>query len=60
MDALSVGGFILAFFAIIVGSILKGAGVGSLVNGAAFTIVVLGSGLYLWLGRPARPPTGGA
>jgi uncharacterized iron-regulated membrane protein len=25
-----------------------------------FTIVVLGSGLYLWLGRPARPPTGGA
>ena len=32
MDALSVGGFILAFFAIIVGSILKGAGVGSLLN----------------------------
>ena len=43
MDALSIGGVILAFAAIIVGSILKGAGIGSLVNGAAFTIVVVGT-----------------
>ena len=43
MDVLSVGGFVLAFFAIIVGSILKGAGVGSLLNPAAFVIVFLGT-----------------
>ncbi len=43
MDVLSVSGFVLAFFAIILGSILKGAGVGSLINGAAFTIVFLGT-----------------
>ena len=49
MDALSVGGFILAFFAIIVGSILKGAGVGSLINvvglpGARFELLGVAAG----------------
>jgi chemotaxis protein MotA len=43
MDALSIGGFVLAFFAIIVGAELKGAGVGSLLNPAAFVIVFLGT-----------------
>ncbi len=43
MDVLTVAGVTLAFIAIIVGSILKGAGVGALLNGAAFVIVVLGT-----------------
>lgn len=43
MDALTVAGVTLAFVAIIVGSILKGAGVGALLNPAAFVIVVLGT-----------------
>jgi chemotaxis protein MotA len=43
MDALTVTGFVLAFVAVVIGAILKGAGVMSLLNSAAFTIVVLGT-----------------
>ena len=43
MDVLTVGGIVLALISIVIGSILKGAGVGSLVNGAAFVIVVCGT-----------------
>jgi chemotaxis protein MotA len=43
MDILSVVGLVLAFVAIVVGAVLKGAGVGALLNGAAFTIVVIGT-----------------
>ena len=43
MDALSIGGFVLAFFSIILGAELKGAGVESLLNPAAFVIVFLGT-----------------
>jgi chemotaxis protein MotA len=43
MDVLTVGGIILALVSIVIGSILKGAGVGSLLNGAAFVIVVCGT-----------------
>ncbi|HTT01936.1 MAG TPA: flagellar motor protein [Steroidobacteraceae bacterium] len=40
---MSVIGLILAFFAIIVGAILKGAGLMALVSAAAFMIVVMGT-----------------
>ena len=43
MDVLTVGGIVLALISIVIGSILKGAGVGSLLNGAAFVIVVCGT-----------------
>jgi chemotaxis protein MotA len=43
MDALTTAGVILAFVALIGGSILKGAGVESLMNPAAFVIVFLGT-----------------
>lgn len=43
MDKLSVVGVVLALFAIVGGSILKGAGVGGLVNPAAFVIVLVGT-----------------
>lgn len=43
MDALTLSGVALAFIAIFVGSILKGAGVGALFNGAAFMIVFVGT-----------------
>jgi chemotaxis protein MotA len=43
MDILSVIGVILAFVAMIGGSILKGSGVKALLGGAAFVIVVVGT-----------------
>ncbi|MCP5327973.1 MAG: flagellar motor protein [Sinobacteraceae bacterium] len=43
MDLLTLLGFAFAIIAIVVGSILKGAGVGALVSGAAFMIVVVGT-----------------
>jgi len=43
MDKLSVAGVVLALFAIVGGSILKGAGVGGLMNPAAFVIVLVGT-----------------
>jgi chemotaxis protein MotA len=43
MDILSLIGFLLAFFTLIVGSILKGSGIHALVSPAAFVIVVVGT-----------------
>jgi chemotaxis protein MotA len=43
MDKLSLAGVALALFAIVGGSILKGAGVGGLMNPAAFVIVLVGT-----------------
>ncbi|NDE01163.1 MAG: flagellar motor protein [Gammaproteobacteria bacterium] len=43
MDILTITGLFLAFFSLIVGAILKGAGVKGLLGGAAFVIVVLGT-----------------
>lgn len=43
MDLTSVFGVVLAFGALIVGSILKGAGLKGLLGGAAFTIVLVGT-----------------
>ena len=43
MDILSIVGLILALCAVIVGSILKGAGVQALLSSAAFMIVIVGT-----------------
>jgi len=43
MDLMTIGGLVLAFIALIVGSILKGAGLSGLVGGAAFMIVIVGT-----------------
>jgi chemotaxis protein MotA len=43
MDVLSLTGLVLALFAILVGAVLKGAGIMSLVSAAAFMIVVVGT-----------------
>jgi len=43
MDILTLVGFVLALCAIIVGAILKGAGVHALVSSAAFMIVIVGT-----------------
>ncbi len=52
MDKLSVIGVVLALFAIVGGSILKGAGVGGLVNPAAFVIVLVGTLAAIMLHTP--------
>jgi chemotaxis protein MotA len=43
MDILSVTGFILAFIAVIGGTVLKGSGVAALLSAAAFVIVMVGT-----------------
>ncbi|HUA90275.1 MAG TPA: flagellar motor protein [Steroidobacteraceae bacterium] len=43
MDILSITGLVLALFAILVGAVLKGAGIMALVSAAAFMIVVVGT-----------------
>ncbi len=43
MDILSIVGVVLALNAILVGAVLKGAGVMALVSSAAFMIVVVGT-----------------
>jgi chemotaxis protein MotA len=43
MDILSVSGFILAFIAVIGGTVLKGSGVAALLSAAAFVIVMVGT-----------------
>jgi chemotaxis protein MotA len=52
MDKLSVIGVLLALFALIGGSILKGAGVSGLVNPAAFIIVIVGTIASIMLHTP--------
>jgi chemotaxis protein MotA len=43
MDILSLIGLVLAFVAILVGAVLKGAGITALLSGAAFMIVIVGT-----------------
>ncbi len=43
MDILSIVGLVLALNAILVGAVLKGAGIMALVSAAAFMIVVVGT-----------------
>jgi len=42
-DVLSIAGLMLAVASLLVGAVLKGAGITALLSGAAFTIVVLGT-----------------
>jgi len=43
MDLLSLIGVVLAFAAILVGAVLKGAGIHALLSSAAFMIVFMGT-----------------
>src|SRR4051812_30848863 len=52
MDILSVVGFLLAVVAILVGAILKGAGLHSLLSSAAFMIVVVGTFASIFVQTP--------
>ena len=59
MDKLSAAGVVLAFVAIVGGSILKGSGVSSLFGAAAFVIVVLGTLASIFIQTPGavfKPP----
>ncbi len=52
MDVLTLLGLLLAGLAVIVGSIVKGAGVQSLLSGAAFMIVVVGTIAAIFVQTP--------
>ena len=52
MDILSLIGLVLAACAVLIGSILKGAGVKALLSGAAFMIVVVGTVAAICLQTP--------
>lgn len=54
MDLLSVIGILLAFVAVLVGAVLKGAGVHALLSSAAFMIVVVGTFAAIFVQTPAR------
>lgn len=54
MDILSLVGVLLAFVALVGGSILKGAGVASLLNPAAFVIVMIGTTASILLQTPLK------
>jgi len=52
MDRLSVIGVVLAIFALVGGSIMKGAGLSGLVNVAAFIIVIVGTFAAIFIHTP--------
>lgn len=52
MDILSIVGLVLAFCAVVVGAILKGAGVKALLSAAAFMIVIVGTVAAICLQTP--------
>ena len=52
MDLLSIFGIILAFVALLVGAILKGAGVAALLSSAAFMIVFVGTFAAIMIQTP--------
>jgi chemotaxis protein MotA len=52
MDILSVLGFILAMVAILVGAVLKGAGIKALLSAAAFMIVFVGTFASIFIQTP--------
>ncbi len=52
MDFLTLIGFVFAIAAIVIGSILKGAGLSALLSGAAFMIVVVGTFAAIFVHTP--------
>ena len=52
MDILSIVGLVLALNAILVGAVLKGAGLMALVSSAAFMIVVVGTIAAIFIQTP--------
>ncbi|HEY4213870.1 MAG TPA: flagellar motor protein [Steroidobacteraceae bacterium] len=52
MDILSIIGLVLAFAAILVGAVLKGAGIMALVSAAAFMIVIVGTMASIFIQTP--------
>jgi chemotaxis protein MotA len=52
MDILSVAGFILAMVAVLVGAVLKGAGLKALLSAAAFMIVFVGTFASIFIQTP--------
>jgi chemotaxis protein MotA len=52
MDILSVVGFVLALVAVLVGAVLKGAGLKALLSAAAFMIVVVGTVASIFIQTP--------
>jgi chemotaxis protein MotA len=54
MDILSLIGIVLAFAAVLVGAVLKGAGIKALLSSAAFTIVIVGTVAAICLQTPMQ------
>lgn len=54
MDVLTLTGLVLAFCAVVVGAVLKGAGIMALLSGAAFMIVVVGTIASICVQTPMR------
>lgn len=52
MDILSIVGLVLGLLSILVGAVLKGAGIHALVSSAAFTIVVVGTFAAIFVHTP--------
>jgi chemotaxis protein MotA len=52
MDILTLVGFVMALFAVLVGAILKGAGIKALGSSAAFVIVVVGTFASIFVQTP--------
>jgi chemotaxis protein MotA len=56
LDILSIIGLVLALNAILIGAVLKGAGLMALVSSAAFMIVVVGTCAAIFIQTPLRTP----
>ena len=54
MDILSIVGILLALVAVLVGAVLKGAGLHALLSPAAFMIVVVGTFAAILVQTPAK------
>ena len=52
MDILTIAGLVLATVAVVVGAVLKGAGVKALLSGAAFMIVIVGTLAAIFVQTP--------
>ena len=52
MDILTAIGFVLALVAVLVGAVLKGAGIQALLSSAAFMIVVVGTFAAIFIQTP--------
>ena len=52
MDILTALGFVLAMVAVLVGAVLKGAGIHALLSSAAFMIVVVGTIASIFIQTP--------